>query len=49
MVPSGEYLPKTKSQNLMVQNLWLKIIYKFLNVCPFDYMAVAVSGKVGRP
>ena len=24
------------------------IIYKFLNVCPFDYMAVAVSGKVER-
>ena len=26
-----------------------RIIYKFLNVCPFDNMAVAVSGKVGRP
>ena len=26
-----------------------RIIYKFLNVCPFEYMAVAVSGKVGRP
>ena len=25
------------------------IIYKFLNVCPFDYTAVAVSGKVGYP
>ena len=25
-----------------------KIIYKFLNVCPFDYTAVAVSGKVER-
>ena len=24
-------------------------IYKFLNVCPFDYTAVSVSGKVGRP
>ena len=23
-----------------------RIIYKFLNVCPFDYTAVAVSGKV---
>ena len=23
------------------------IIYKFLNVCPFDYTAFAVSGKVG--
>ena len=23
-------------------------IYKFLNVCPFDYMAFAVSGKVER-
>ena len=22
-------------------------IYKFLNVCPFDYTAVAGSGKVG--
>ena len=25
------------------------IIYKFLNVCPFDYTAFAVSGKVGIP
>ena len=25
-----------------------RIIYKFLNVCTFDYMAVAVSGKVER-
>ena len=25
-----------------------RIIYKFLNVCPFDYTAVAVSGKVVR-
>ena len=25
-----------------------RINYKFLNVCPFDYMAVAVSGKVER-
>ena len=24
-----------------------KFIYKFLNVCPFDYTAVAGSGKVG--
>ena len=23
------------------------LIYKFLNVCPFDYTAVAGSGKVG--
>ena len=23
--------------------------YTFSNVCSFDYMAVAVSGKVGRP
>ena len=23
-----------------------RFIYKFLNVCPFDYTAVAVSGKV---
>ena len=23
-----------------------RIIYKFLNVCPFDYTVVAVSGKV---
>ena len=27
-------------------SVW-KIIYKFLNVCPFDYTAFAVSGKVG--
>ena len=26
-----------------------RIIYKFLNVCPFDNMAFAVSGKVGYP
>ena len=25
-----------------------RIIYKFLSVCPFDYTAVAVSGKVER-
>ena len=25
-----------------------RIIYKFLNVCPFDYTAVTVSGKVER-
>ena len=24
-----------------------RLIYKFLNVCPFDYTAVAGSGKVG--
>ena len=27
----------------------LGLIYQFLNVCPFDYTAVAVSGKVGYP
>ena len=26
-----------------------RTIYKFLNVCPFDYTAFAVSGKVGIP
>ena len=26
--------------------MW-RIIYKFLNVCSFDYTAFAVSGKVG--
>ena len=26
-----------------------RIIYKFLNVCPFDYTAFALSGKVGIP
>ena len=26
-----------------------RIIYKFLNVCPFDYTAVAVSERVGYP
>ena len=25
-----------------------RIIYKFLNVCPFDYSAVVISGKVER-
>ena len=24
-----------------------RFIYKFLNVCPFDYTTVVVSGKVG--
>ena len=31
----------------MVCCLYKEIIYKFLNVCPFDYTAVAGSGKVG--
>ena len=26
-----------------------RFIYKFVNVCPFDYTAVAVSGKVWIP
>ena len=26
-----------------------RIIYKFLNVCPFDYTAFAINGKVGIP
>ena len=26
-----------------------RIIYKFLNVCPFDYTAFAVSGEIGIP
>ena len=26
-----------------------RIIYNFFNVCPFDKMAVEVSGKVGIP
>ena len=26
-----------------------RIIYNFLNVCPFDYTAFVVSGKVGIP
>ena len=26
-----------------------RIIYNVFNVCPFDNMAVAVSGKVGIP
>ena len=26
-----------------------RIIYKFLNVCPFDYTAFAISGNVGIP
>ena len=28
-------------------SIW-RIIYTFFNVCPFDYTAVAVSGKVER-
>ena len=30
------------------KGLYCFIIYKFLHVCPFDYMAVAVSGKFER-
>ena len=26
-----------------------RIIYKFLNICPFDYTAFAVRGKTGIP
>ena len=26
-----------------------RIIYTFLNVCPFDYMALVISGEVGYP
>ena len=26
-----------------------RFIYKFLNVCPFDYTAFVVSGKIGIP
>ena len=42
----------------MASPLWLavgprvfirRIIYKFLNVCPFDYTIFAVSGKIGIP
>ena len=27
--------------------VYIRFIYKFLNVCPFDYTAVSGSGKVG--
>ena len=42
----------------MTSPLWLavgpqstqgELFTKFLNVCPFDYTAFAVSGKVGIP
>ena len=32
---------------LLVCDYIRRFIYKFLNVCPFDYTAVAGSGKVG--
>ena len=32
---------------LLVCCLKRRFIYNFLNVCPFDYKAVAGSGKVG--
>ena len=32
---------------LLVCYLYKEVIYKFLNVCPFDYTAVAGSGTVG--
>ena len=31
----------------MAVGLLLRFIYKFLNICPFDYTAVAGSGKLG--
>ena len=42
------------SNDFMSSSLWLavglrRIIYKILNVSPFDYTALAVSGKVGIP
>ena len=44
--------PETKNRKLGSSGCWFvvyirRFIYKYLNVCPFDYMAVAGSGKVG--
>ena len=33
---------------LLVIGLYKGIIYKFLNACPLDYIAVVDSGKVER-
>ena len=30
-------------------NFYNRIIETFLNVCPFDYTSISVSGKVGTP
>ena len=36
------------SSVILRQTKWfLVVLLKFLNVCPFDYKAVAGSGKVG--
>ena len=54
----GEWLKEEKGKrvlNLLIFFKWTlyfdfyirRFIYKFLNVCPFDYTAVAGSGKVG--
>ena len=34
---------------LLVHSLHKEDYLQILNVCPFDYTAVAVSGKVGIP
>ena len=34
---------------LFVLSLYKEDSLQILNVCPFDYMAVVVSGKVGHP
>ena len=33
---------------LFVLSLYKEAYLHFLNVCPFDYMAVAISGEVDR-
>ena len=43
-------MPRTKSQKWPWSSACKRrIIYKFLNLCPFVYTAFAVSGKVGTP
>ena len=39
---------KCSKVNLLVLSLYKENYLHILNVCPFDYMAVAVSGKVER-
>ena len=41
--------PLTPLYWLLVLSLYKEdLFYKFLNVCPFDYTAVAVTGKLER-
>ena len=42
-------IPKIRIHIIDYIRFFLYFLYKFLNMCPFDFTAVAVSGKVGYP